>query len=299
MNLKTLRFLCVLCVSAVSAFTSCKQASPTTSNSHPKRIISLSPNTTEILYGVGAFERVIAVSKYCDYPPEVNNLPRVGDWQSMNNEFILSLKPDLVTVATAQVPFVRDRLNAMKIPTVEVPSQTLDDALNAMLIIGKATGNESQAMKLQQETRAQLDAVRERVKNLNRPRVLLVADRVPGSLRGIYIATGDSFLAQLIEVAGGDVIKPPDAGTGYVQLNKEALVALNPEIIIDLVQNTESAGALSEDAQTVWSELPQLRAVQNKRIVNLRGETYIIHPSQFVGKTAERFARIIHPQAFQ
>lgn len=260
----------------------------------PQRIISLSPSTTEVLYGVGAFERVVAVSRYCDYPEQAKALPKVGDWAATNNEFLLSLKPDLVVVPSPQVPFVKDRLAALSIPMLEVPSQSLDDALNSITLIGKATGNVAEAQKLFDETKAQLETVKASVKDKPRPRVLLVADRVPGSLRGMYVATGDSFLAQLVEVAGGEVLRPPDSGTGYVQLSKEALAAFNPEVIIDFVQTREDA--MSENTLEVWREMPTLRAVQTGNIVSMRGETYALHPSQFVGATARRFREILHGQ---
>ena len=72
------------------------------SGGRPARIISLSPSTTEILFGVGAFERVVAVSDYCTYPPGVEKLPRVGGWNNPNMEQIASLRPDLVVFSDAR-----------------------------------------------------------------------------------------------------------------------------------------------------------------------------------------------------
>src|SRR3989304_4837423 len=67
-------------------------------------IVSLSPNATEILHGIGAFDRVVAVSTYCEYPPEVAQLPRVGGWTNTNLEQVLVLDPDLVILSDAQTP---------------------------------------------------------------------------------------------------------------------------------------------------------------------------------------------------
>jgi len=72
----------------------------------PARIVSLSPSVTEILDGVGAFDRVVAVSTYCEYPPEVKSLPRVGGWTDTNLEQVLGLSPDLVILTDAQAPLV-------------------------------------------------------------------------------------------------------------------------------------------------------------------------------------------------
>src|SRR5690348_13830506 len=77
----------------------------------PQRIISISPSVTEILYGVGAWPQVIAVSQFCSYPDDVKNKPRVNGWDRTNLEQLTALKPDLVIGVEAQAPFLQDKLN--------------------------------------------------------------------------------------------------------------------------------------------------------------------------------------------
>ena len=255
-----------------------------------QRIVSLSPSVTEILDGVGAFPRVVAVSDYCEYPPGVKSLTRVGGWQNTNLERLASLKPDLVIMTDAEAPFVKDRLEELKILTLVVPSRSIEDAFTAMRDIGLATDNVREAEQLAAGTRAEIDRVRALTKDLPKRRVLCVVDRVPGTLRDLYTATEGSFIAQLIEIAGGVSIAPL-AEKGYGKINKEAIVALDPEIIIDMVQGAE--GKFAEDPRAVWNELSQLRAVREGRVYPLR-ETSVLHPSQFIGKSALQFARIIH-----
>lgn len=261
----------------------------------PERIISLSPNVTEILYGVGAFDRVVAVTDYCDYPPEVTALPRIGGWQNTNIERVASFRPDLVILTEWQAPFMKDRLDALGLQSLSVPSRTLEDTYTAIEQIGRATGHTEQAQRLAAETRAAVEEVRARTRDLPRRRVLCVVDRVPGTLRDLYAAGQGSYFAQLIEAAGGAIIGPSVAETGVGRISKEAVITLNPEIIIDMVQGAE--GALAEDPQAVWRELPQVQAVRAGRVHPVR-ETYVLHASQFVGQTARRFAAIIHPEVF-
>jgi iron complex transport system substrate-binding protein len=263
-------------------------------SSRPARIVSLSPSATEILYGVGAFDRVVAVSNYCDYPPEAAKLPRIGGWNNVNLEQVAGLRPDLVVFATAQEPFIKDKLERLGIAALSVPSNSLDDAFAAIEQIGRATGNDAEAARLLAETRAKVEAVRARTRELPRRRVLCVVDRVPGTLRDLYSAAPGSFLSQLIEIAGGESIAPP-AKTGWGKMQKEAVVALDPDIIIDMVQG--ASGSLAEDPKAVWQELPHLRAVREGKIYPLR-DTSVLHPSQFVGDTARKFAELIHPEAF-
>lgn len=262
----------------------------------PQRIISLSPNTTEILYGVGAFGRVVAVSDYCDYPPEVKNLPRIGGWQNTNLERLASFRPDLVVMAEPQAPFIKDRLDALGIPTLVVPSRSLADVYTAIERVGRATGNTREAEELIARTRAQVEDVRARTAPLPRRRVLCIVDRVPGTLRDLYSASKGTFFVELIEAAGGESIAPPEE-SGWGKITKEAVVSLDPEVIIDMVQSQAAQGKLGEDPQAVWRELPRVRAVRDGRVYPVR-ETSVLHPSQFVGDTARRFAEMIHPEAF-
>ncbi len=270
--------------------------SSATSSSPARRIISLSPSTTEVLYGVGAFERVVAVSDYDKFPPGVERLPKIGGWSNTNLEQVTSLKPDLIVMAGAQAPFVKDKLDDLKIQTLIVPDRSIEDALASIELIGRAVGKEAEARALLAETRAKLEDVRARTRDVPRIRVLCVVDRVPGTLRGLYTATGGSFLAQLIEVAGGESIAPPTA-SGFGQISKEAVVSLNPDVIIDMVQSLESS-RLAEDPKAVWQELGEVKAVREGRVYPLR-ETSVLHPSQFVGDTARRFAELLHPEVFQ
>ena len=276
----------------------CAQVGPVAPSAagKPARIISLTPSTTEILYGVGAFERVVAVSDYCTYPDAVKGLPRVGGWNNPNMEQIASLRPDLVVFSDAQAQFVKDKVEAAGIRTLAVPSQTLEDAYKSIELIGRATGEEEAALRLLEQTRASVETVRLLTERLPKRRVLCVVDRVPGTLRDLYTAGGDSFIAQLIRVAGGEPVSPP-ARAGWGKMQKEAVVALDPDVVLDLMMGNP-AGGLAEDTLAVWRELPTLRAVREGRVYPVRDQT-VLHPSQLVGESARRFAELIHPEAYE
>ena len=260
----------------------------------PQRIISISPNVTEILYGVGAWPQVVAVSQYCSYPDDVKNKPRVSGWDKTNLEQLTALKPDLVIGVDAQAPFLQDKLNGLGMRSLFVSTQTLNDVYASIEQIGKISGHEQQAAELLVKTKAEIEAVRKAVANRQQLKILCVVDRVPGTIRELYTATRGSYLDELITIAGGESIAPP-AEHGWGKITKEAAVSLNPEVIIDMVQS--SKGDFGEDPIAVWRELSEVRAVQNKRIYPIT-DPLVIHPSQFVGHTAQVFARAIHPEAF-
>lgn len=258
----------------------------------PQRIVSLSPNTTELLYGVGAFSRVVAVSRYCSYPPEVSKLPRVGGWQDASVESIAAQRPDLVVLTKAQEPFIADRLRSFGIHWVAVPSESLADVFTAMEEIGAAAGNREQATDLERHTRSSLNAVRDATRNLPRRSVLLVVSRAPGSLSDLYVATKGSYLVDLIQIAGGRSIAAP-APSGYAKISKEAVLASNPDVIIDMVHHSRSK--LAEHPAESWNDLPELKAVKEKHVYPVDDE-FLPHPSQFVAHTAEVFESVLHPE---
>jgi len=261
----------------------------------PQRIVSISPNVTEILYGVGAWPQVVAVSQYCDFPDDVKNKPRVSGWDNTNLEQLTALKPDLVIGVEPQAPFLKDKLDALGMRSLFLKSQTLKDVYTAIEEIGRISGHEPQAAELLAKTQNEVEAVRKFIAGRQQVKVLCVVDRIPGTIRELYTATHGSYLAELIAIAGGESIAP--AGEqGWGKITKEAVVSLNPEVIIDMVQ--DSKGNFGEDPAAVWRDLPEVSAVQKQRIYPVR-DALVIHPSQFVGHTAQVFARMIHPEAFR
>ncbi len=130
-----LLLLAVLCAGCVGG------AQPQSAQT-PQRIVSISPNVTEILYGVGAWPQVVAVSQYCSFPEDVKNKPRVSGWDKTNLEQLVALKPDLVIGIDAQAPFLKDKLDALGIRSLFLKTQALSDVYVSIEEIGKVTGHE-------------------------------------------------------------------------------------------------------------------------------------------------------------
>jgi iron complex transport system substrate-binding protein len=266
----------------------------------PERIVSLSPNATEILYGIDAFDRVVAVSTYCEYPPEVSKLPRVGGWTNTNLEQVLGLDPDLVILSDAQAPLVERHLHSLGLRTLVVGSQSLEDIYKAIDAIGRAVGNPEEAKRLSDSMRSELSAIEAAVRGRPRPRTLVVVDRLPGTLRDVYIATRGSYLTTLVEIAGGNPITP-EAPHNYTQISAEALTVFDPDVVFDMVQALNAPVAvpgmseLAEDPTAVWRTV-EIQAVKDGRIYPLTDKR-LVHPSQFAVQAAWEMARRLHPDA--
>jgi iron complex transport system substrate-binding protein len=261
--------------------------------SAPRRLVSLSPNLTEILYGVGAFEQLVGVSQYNQYPPEVSKLPTVGGWQNPDYEKLVGLRPDLVLVDLGQAPFVQDKCKQLGLHVMVVADEKVADVYTAIMLIGQATGHDAEAAKLLQTTRDGLLRVSQKVAALPKLKVVLIVDRTPGTLRDLYTATQGSYLSELVDLAGGRIAVPPDK-LGYAKLSKEDLLAADPDVILDFTHG--AVGRFAGDPMEAWKEMPELKAVKTHRVYEVN-QDYVPHASQRIVQTAELFARLIHPEA--
>jgi len=258
----------------------------------PHRIVSLSPNVTEMLYGIGAFGQVVGISDYCTYPPEVKNLPSIGGWHNPSLEKLAALKPDLVISDDSQAPFIEKNVEALGLRLLVVPNHTIRDVYSGIADLGRVTGHEEQAAKLIAQTRDDLQRVSQKTASRAAPRVVLIVNRTPGTLRDLYTATEGGFLAELVAIAGGR-IAARKAPNGYGKLSKEDLLAINPETILDFIHGSQ--GRFAGDPVEAWKEMPELKAVRTGQIHGIN-EDYVPHASQRVVQTAELFARLIHPE---
>ena len=157
------------------------------------RIISLVPALTEMLFAVGAGPQVVAVSSYDEFPPDVKSLPRVGALLDPDVERILSLRPDLVVIYGSQTD-LQAQLGRTGIRVYNYRHAGLAGVLNTIRDLGAAVGHATEGERLARDIRSTLDRLRVRVQGRPKPRVLLVFERDPASLRGVFVSGGVVFL---------------------------------------------------------------------------------------------------------
>lgn len=258
----------------------------------PQRIVSLSPDLTEMIYGVGALNRVVGVSNYDSWPAEVSKIPHLGPLHKPDYEKLTAIRPDLIIINNAQAPFLEDTLQQLGFHVLKTSNRSVQEVYAAMLSIGHATGNDGEAAKLVATTRAGLDRVARRTAGLSKPRVVLIVDRTPGTLRDLYTATDGSYLAEMVGIAGGRIAVPP-VKSGYAKLSKEDLLAADPDIILDFVHGPQSR--FGDNPTEAWHDMSELKAVRLHHVYSV-GEDYVPHASQRIVQTAELFATKIHPE---
>jgi iron complex transport system substrate-binding protein len=258
----------------------------------PRRIVSLVPNVTEMLFAIGAGNRVVGVSSFDEYPPEVEQITRVGGLLDPNLERIFALRPDLAIVYGTQQDLQR-QLQAAGIGIYAYRHAGAADVVRVMRELGARLGLRDSAERAAREIENGLAAVRRRVAGRPRPRVLLVFGREKGSLRSIYASGGRGFLHDLVDIAGGqDVLADIDRES--VQATTELILARAPEVIVEIhggeVLSDEEAARAARD----WSALSSVPAVQHGRVHVLSGQELVV-PGPRITRAAERLARAIHP----
>jgi cobalamin transport system substrate-binding protein len=263
----------------------------------PKRVISLVPNVTEILFAVGAGSQVVAVSSFDAYPPEVATLPRVGALLDPDVERILSMHPDLVIVYGSQSELER-QLERAHIAVYSYRHGGIADVLETIRGIGARTGHRDEGRRVADDVERRMDAIRARVKPFPRPRTLLVFGRERLALRGIYASGGRGFMADMLDAAGGDNVFA-DIAQEAVQASTEVILAKQPQAIVEVraASNPMAAGDRAAELD-VWRTLGSVPAVRDNRLAFLVDDRLVV-PGPRIADGAELLARALHPEAFR
>jgi iron complex transport system substrate-binding protein len=168
----------------------------------PRRIVSTAPSITEALFALGLGSQVVGVSRFCDFPPEVQTLPKVGTYIKPDPEAIARLAPDLVILQGKPIELT-NRLDVLHIAFVEVPHGTLADVFAGIQIIAKAGGVPERAAGLISQIQRGLDSVQAKAKAVPSPRVMVIMARRQGMLADLIAIGPDNYVNQIVQIAGG------------------------------------------------------------------------------------------------
>jgi len=253
----------------------------------PRRIISLVPSATEMLFAMGAGPRVAAVSSYDRFPPEVQRLPRVGALVDPDVERILSLRPDLVVAYASQVDLLA-QLTRAGIPVYTCRHGSLADITAAMRDLGSRVGLAADAGRAAADVERRLADVRASVAGRPRPRTLLVIGREPQSLRAISVSGGFGFLHDLLDLAGGENVFG-DVKRESMMVATETILVKQPDVILELHYSDSASRDEETRERGAWTLLPGIPAVKNGRVHLLYGGELVV-PGPRVVLTARAFA---------
>jgi iron complex transport system substrate-binding protein len=261
------------------------------------RIISMTPSITETLFTLGLGEKVVGVTRYCEYPPEAKKKMAVGGYHDANYEAIMGLAPDLVIMLPEQEK-TRQFLEKMGIATLTINNKTIPDILGTVRTIGKRCGVEERSEKLARQMETRIERLKQKNSRLYHPRVLVSIGGYmrSGSLDTICVAGKNSFYGQIVELAGG--INAYQGTLPFPDISREGMVELNPQVIIDIVVSPHYESldnAKKESIMRQWREAAsRTDAAQDNRIYLIEKDYAVIPGPRFI-LALEDIKKMIYP----
>ncbi|HRI69998.1 MAG TPA: helical backbone metal receptor [Polyangium sp.] len=254
------------------------------------RVVSISPNTTETMFAIGAGDLLVGRSRYCDFPSEAQKLPTVGGYSDPNIEAIVALTPSLVIGARGPAgPTLMDTLHAHGIDTFFPETESLAAIKSMITDLGQRVGRVDGANKVKAEIESKQNALHTKLLGKPRVRVLFAFDIAP------LIAAGPgSFADEVLREAGGDnVVKQ---GGAYPTIGLEHLLTLDPDVLLDGATDMQAVKSMRERVSDApgWKEL---RAVKEGRIRPLGSDA--LRPGPRIGDGLWAVARAIHGDDFK
>jgi iron complex transport system substrate-binding protein len=290
-------FARVLLVAAV-VFFSCQQVEKQPENIPAggyQRIVSTSPSFTETLFALGQGDRVVGVTRFCNYPPEAKTRRTVGGYLDPNYEAIAALKPDMVLVLPENEN-IHKYIGQLGLTYRVINNKTVTDILDEILLIGDLCAAGESADSLRNLIVRRMEYVSQQVAEKSRPKVLLAIGRNvgQGGLEEVYVAGQNTYFNELIEAAGG-INAYASAEAAYPMLSAEGILNLDPDIIIDMVPSMTVAQYSVEAIKDEWRTVPGLTANGQTKIFVIDSDYATIPGPRFI-LLLEELAGLLHPE---
>lgn len=252
-----------------------------------RRVVSTAPSVTENIFAVGAGDRLVGVTTFCNYPEEARSIAKIGDTMNPNMETIVGLKPDIVFVSTAsqiEAFFKTLEQNGIAVYVMN-PSQPKDIYKN-LLALGDIFGTERTGVDLVEKLKAREVAVRQKVDSVDLEKRVTVFVQI--SKEPLFTVGGGTFIGGIVEMAGG-ALRTDQIKEAFPKLSKETALALQPEAIIL---------SDSEDNQEPNDAFKNSPAVKNGRVYKVNADI-LSRPGPRLIDALEQVARFLHPEKFE
>jgi iron complex transport system substrate-binding protein len=269
-----------------------------TFTSAPERVVSLAPSNTEILFAIGAGDKVVGVTDYCNYPYnftawiEAGNMTSIGSYWQPSIEPIVALEPDLVLASSGSLEAAVSLKN-LGYAVLVVEGQTIDDVLQDILLVGRATYKNSESIALVTEMRVRIDAVVNQAADATTtPKVYHEVWNEP-----LMSVGPDTFIDELITLAGGTNIFN-DATTSWPIVSSEAIIERNPDVMFfpDMYMGRANFYETMEavESRPGWDTIT---AVQNGALYEINADI-ISRSGPRIVDALETLAKMVHPEIF-
>ncbi len=258
-----------------------------------RRIVSLAPSITEILFSLGLGDRVVGVTRYCTYPAAALTKAKVGGYYDPDYEKILRLKPDLVIMLVEHAT-AKHCLRNFHINILQVDHNTIGDIVQSIKIIGDTCGSTHAADSIVAVIKLTIERIRGKTVNIRRPRVMVSVGRSMGAVGGLCIAGTGTYYDEMIRLAGGENAFARKS-IAFPIISPEGICRINPEIIIDMVPESGEKRVDDRVILARWTKIGRIDAVRNGRVYLFRQDFAQIPGPRFI-IILQQMAKVIHPE---
>lgn len=258
-----------------------------TIDKEPKKIVSVAPNITETVFALGKGDELVGRTSYCDYPEAAKKVQDIGSITDPNVEKIIELKPDVVIASTHFKAAVEKKLKALGIKVVVIyDANNFDGVYKDIDTVGEILNAQKKSNEIIAGMKKKVGDVVSKVKDAKKPTVYYV---VSFGKSGDYTATGETFIAQMIDMAGGDNIAKDGKNWAY---SKEKLIEKEPNIVIvSKYYNTK--------AQFVKTAgYNKLKAVKDNKVLEI-DNNLLDRQGPRIADGLEEMAKLLHPELFK
>ena len=255
-----------------------------------KRVVSLAPSVTEIIFALGKEDLLKGVSRFSDFPAAAKKLPRVGSYVHLDLERIVALKPDLcIGIKEGNPIAVVRKLEHLGIPVYAVDPKNLNAVLETIIQLGQLLGADQKAHTIVSDLRTRVERVKSMVATSpHKPRVFFQIGVSP-----IVSAGTETYIHELIVMAGGKNLA--EGSVPYPMYSREQVLGLSPDV---LMITSMARGASFERVKKQWSKWPSMPAVRNNRIL-LMDSNLCDRPTPRLIEGLEHVAIAIHPELYE
>lgn len=256
-----------------------------------RRVVSLSPAATEVLFAVGADAEVAAVTSYCDYPAAASSKPRIGGFsgKSVSIETIIALSPDLVVVEGGMHQVVMGLLEKASLRCYACQASTLEDAYRIIRDLGTLTGHGAEGARVASIMKSRIDGVRSRVAGLAKPSAFWEVWDDP-----LMTSGRNTFITEAIEAAGGRNVFS-DVGEQWPAVSAEIVLEKDPDWLLSSSDRGDRMSVKNLSARPGWKNLS---AVRTSRIALIDADS-VNRAGPRLADAVEALARVFHPEAFR
>lgn len=250
----------------------------------PERIVSLIPSNTEILFALELGEKVVGVTTNDNYPEEVKNLPKVGDY-NINVEKVVELKPDLVVAQAANEMTAVEQIKQLNIPVLILDAQSVDDVYKTIRLVAQVTNRQSKGEQVIEQMEKKKNEIIQKVSDASKENPVKVWIELDSNL---FTVGGDGFLNELVELAGGENVAKDLSG--WPQISSEQVVKWNPDVILSAY-----GGEKEILTRKGWENV---NAIKNQRVYSLDPDLSN-RPGPRIIDGVEEIAKYLYPEQFQ